>query len=267
MALLFSFIAVTVPVKAANVTVTYFGPYQVVQKTVPQGTDMTYQGPTDVNVPGYAFCGWNVPLANVQTDTIAIALYEAVGTESQSVDVCNTYHNAPTGVLSYSTANADTIPEATRNSGNNPPTLMEKPCTLTATESLAMNPVGIPGQTCVVKWYNGSSGELWKTDVVAYGTSLPQPADPCISGLEFVGWDGSWTNITSDRDIIACYYKTYQVSFRSGITGEALGHKIVRQDNGLDSCTDGISAPFHVGHWEMRHSGDGYNITMYAYPD
>lgn len=198
--------AFAVPVMARDVTVTFFGPYNIVQKTVPQGTNMTYQGPTDMNVRGYAFCGWNVPLANVQTDLIALPIYVAIGNESQSVEACNVYHHAPTGILSYSTANKDTIPEATRNLKTTP-TPMTAPCRLGPEETLLKNPVGVPGSTCVVKWYNGSNGQLWYTDVVWYGTTLPQPADPCIKGLEFVGWDGSWSNITTDRDIIACYYR------------------------------------------------------------
>ena len=71
---------VSAPVFAANVSVTFITPYTTVTKTVPQGTDMTYQGPSDVNVAGYAFCGWNVSLKNVQTDTVAQAVYVTSGT-------------------------------------------------------------------------------------------------------------------------------------------------------------------------------------------
>lgn len=209
-AVLCSTMLMTLPVFAANVTVTFVTPDRIVQKTVPQGTNMTYQGPQDINIDGYAFCGWNVPLANVQTDVTAVAVYVPIGNESQSVEACNVYHHLPTGVLSYTTADISIIPEPTRNLKSTP-TPMESPCTLSGTETVAKNPVGIPGRTCVVKWYNGSTGELVKSDVVWYGTTLPDPATPCISGYEFVGWSGSWTNITEDRNIMACYYKGNRV--------------------------------------------------------
>ncbi|MCR5734636.1 MAG: hypothetical protein K6G22_08530 [Lachnospiraceae bacterium] len=255
---------IAVPVKAANVTVSYVVPYGVVQKTVPQGTDMTYQGPTDVNIPGYAFCGWSVPLANVQTDLIAWAIYVPTGTEAQSVEVCNTYHNLPTGVLSYTTGDISVIPEATRNIQTTP-TPQTKPCTLTADDTFRLNPVGIPGVTCVVKWYNGSTGELWKTDVVWYGQSLPDPATPCIQGLEFTGWDGSWHNITEDRNIIACYYKNNRVWFYSGKDGSSLGDKFYRSTDNLAEVAASVTTYMDLDHWETTRNPDG-TLNMVAIP-
>ncbi|MBQ4482898.1 MAG: InlB B-repeat-containing protein [Lachnospiraceae bacterium] len=213
---------------AANVTVTFITPGRVTQKVVPQGTDMTYQGPKDINIDGYAFCGWNVALANVQTDTVAYAVYMPMGNESQAVQACNVYHNLPTGVLSYTTTDLSIIPKETREL-KAAPTPMASPCRLSAEETIAKNPVGIPGQTCVVKWYNGSTGALCWTDVVWYGTTLPDPADPCIDGYEFVGWYGSWTNITEDRSIMACYYRGRRVFYYDS-NGKSLGDKWLRMD-------------------------------------
>ena len=220
---------------AANVTVTYVTPGRITQKVVPQGTDMTYQGPKDINFDGYAFCGWNVALANVQTDTIATAVYMPIGSESQMVEAYQVYKNLPTGVLSYTTATIDIIPEPTRNLKTTP-TPIATPCRINATDTIAMNPVGIPGQTCVVKWYNGSNGQLCWTDVVPYGTTLPEPADPCIDGLEFVGWYGSWTNITEDRSIMACYYKGKRIYFYDK-SGKSLGDAWIRT---ADSSWDAL---------------------------
>ncbi len=211
---------------AANVTVTYVTPGRITQKVVPQGTDMTYQGPTDINFDGYAFCGWNVALANVQTDTIATAVYMPIGSESQMVEAYQVYKNLPTGVLSYTTATIDIIPEATRNLKTTP-TPIATPCRINAVDTIAMNPVGIPGQTCVVKWYNGSNGQLCWTDVVPYGATLPDPDVPCMDGLEFVGWYGSWTNITEDRSIMACYYKGKRIYFYDA-HGRSLGDAWIR---------------------------------------
>lgn len=251
---------------AGNVNVTFITPKAVTVKTVPQGTDMTYQGPTDVNAAGYAFCGWSVPLKNVQKDTVAQAVYVKSGTESQSVAVCDTYHNLPTGVLSYSTATKDTIPAATANL-KSAPTPMAVPCSLTAAQTVALNPVGIAGKTCVVKWYNGSTGELWKSDVVAYGTSMPQPASPCIAGLEFVGWDGSWTDITTDRSITACYYKVYHVYYKCSKCGEILGDKYIRVTDSIKASTENISYYEHgtLAGWEDPVlMSDGYTVIMVA---
>ncbi|MBO4374891.1 MAG: hypothetical protein J5829_07265 [Lachnospiraceae bacterium] len=255
----------SVAVFAGNVVVTYVLPDRIVPMVVPQGTNMTYMGPTDVNYKGYAFCGWSVPLANVQTDVIAYAVYLPTGTESQSVDVCNVYHHLPTGVLSYTTATPVTIPETTRNL-KTPMTVMPVPgVTLTAEQTIRLNPVGDPFRTCVVKWYNGSTGELWKADVVAYGGSLPTPATPCIDGLEFVGWDGSWTNITYDHDIIACYYKAKHIHYKCGKCGDLFDEKWIRSTDSYSASTESISLSSHNHspnyHWEFKEEADGVNVT------
>lgn len=253
-------------VYAKDVTVTFVTTHGLYQKTAPQGTNMTYMGPTDVNVPGYVFCGWSVPLANVQSDLIAWPLYTYTdGSVSSSVLACNVLTHAPSGVLSYSTANKDTL-QISNAVKAVPQTPMATPCTLTPQQSIALNPVGVPGKTCVVKWYNGSNSELWKTDVVAYGATLPQPADPCISGLEFVGWDGSWTNITSDRNIIACYYKLRHIDFVCGWCGESFDETTIRETDSLSAAADAISTYDHhhadFDGWDVEEYDGGTNVIM-----
>ncbi len=258
-----------VNVFADNVSVTYVSPVGVETLVVPRGADMTYLGPTDVNVPGYAFCGWNVPLAMVMQDTVAYAVYVPLGNESQSVDVCNVYHHLPTGVLSYSTANVDTIPEATSNS-KFMPTIMTKPGTLTAQESIKLNPVGDPGRTCVVKWYNGNTGELWKTDIVPYGSTLPRPENPCIDGLEFVGWDGSWTDITTDRDITACFYKEYHVHVKCYECGSYIADFHLRTTDSLEEALSKVNLYDHREHLNKIDEWDCYfydDCTLQVIPD
>ena len=111
-----------------------------------------------------------------------------------------------------------------------PATPVDKPMHLTAEQSIRMNPVGVPGKTCVVKWYNGSNGELWSTDVIPYGSSATPPEEPCITGLEFIGWDGVWTNVTQDTNIIACFYRTYHALFVCAECGEII---IKADENGI----------------------------------
>ncbi len=220
------------PTEAANYVVTFVAANQTTTQIVEAGKDAV--PPTDVNVKGYAFCGWSVNTKNVQSNLTAQAIYlpESAG----SGQICTTYKNAPDGVLSYSTATNKSLQISTAAS-NVPPTPMATPCTLTAAQTVTMNPVGVPGVTCVVRWYNGSTSELWKTDVVAYGASLPQPANPCQAGLEFIGWDGSWNNITTDRNIIACYYKNYTVKYICGICGEVQDIQYIRRGDSCTNCT------------------------------
>ncbi|MCR5507439.1 MAG: hypothetical protein K6F34_02005 [Lachnospiraceae bacterium] len=253
-------------VYAKNVNVIFVTPHGPVVKSAAAGTNMTYMGPSDVNVPGYIFCGWSVPLANVQTDLVAWPIYTySDGSVSASVLACNVLTNAPSGVLRYSTANKDTL-QISNAVKAVPPTPMATPCTLNPMQSIALNPVGVPGKTCVVKWYNGSNSELWKTDVVPYGATLPQPADPCIAGLEFVGWDGSWSNITTDRNIIACYYKLRHIDFVCGKCGANFDERTIRSTDSLDAAASEISLSEHnhgpFNGWDVEEYDDGYSVVM-----
>ncbi|MBR6485778.1 MAG: hypothetical protein IKT17_03715 [Lachnospiraceae bacterium] len=250
-----------------TVSVYFVTPYGITVKKAAQGSNMTYKGPTDVNVPGYVFCGWTVPLANVQTDLIAWPIYvKNDGSVSASVDACNVLTHAPTGVLSYSTAKGGANLEISNAVKAVPQTPMPTPCTLTAEQSIRLNPVGVPVKTCVVKWYNGHSSELWKTDVVAYGSSLPQPADPCLSGMEFVGWDGSWTNITSDRNIIACYYRTRHIDFVCGKCGQSFDETTIRWHDSYSAAADCINLSEHnhgeFDGWDVEEYDGGSNVIM-----
>ena len=175
----------SVDVKAANVTITFLDANKVTCQTVAQGSDATLKAPTDVNVPGFVFCGWDKSLKNVQSNMQVQAVYLPLTVGSGAI--CSMWQSLPTGILSYTTNNANTLKISTAQA-NVLPTPVAVPGHLTATQVVTTNPVGVPGKTCVVRWYNGSTGELWGADIVLYGTTLPQPPNPCMAGLEFIGW-------------------------------------------------------------------------------
>ena len=53
-----------------------------------------------------------------------------------------------------------------------------------------------------------------KTQNVNYGSSATPPANPTRTGYTFTGWSGSYTNVTSNRTIMAQYaINTYSVTF------------------------------------------------------
>ena len=63
-------------------------------------------------------------------------------------------------------------------------------------------------KTYTVRFLDGYSGAVLKSLTVTHGTTLSAsqfPANPTRKGYSFVGWSGSWTNITSDRDIVAMW--------------------------------------------------------------
>ncbi|MCR4892639.1 MAG: hypothetical protein K5989_10730 [Lachnospiraceae bacterium] len=250
---------------AVEVHVTFISPKGVVMVTAPKGTDMTYMGPTDVGMPGYAFCGWDANLRDVQKDMSVNAVYRPMGGGTETAQICTTYQTLPTGILNYTHVNNDTLPKATTEL-QAAPTQMGTPCTMTAQEVIKTNPVGIPGQTCVVKWYNGSTGELWKADVVAYGTTLPQPDNPCINGLEFTGWDGSWTNITEDRNIVAGFYKEYHVKYICEVCQESMKDVRIRVGDPVPPYSGQVHVHSHHNFkgWydEPKLQADGYTIYV-----
>ncbi len=255
---------------AADVHVTYVTPKGLYTVAAPAGSNMTWMGPTDINVDGYAFCGWDVSLANVKQDTVTKAVYLPKGGTTETADICYTWQTLPSGVLSYSNVTSATLPKETANL-KNVPTPMEKTGPLTAAQVIALNPVGIPGKTCVVKWYNGSTGELWKADVVRYGDSLPQPEDPCINGLEFTGWDGSWTNITEDRNIVGSFYKNYKVKYICEVCGETLGEVMIRENDEVPRFPrqhilhDHNKEDHHFKGWfDPVLQSDGYTVVVLA---
>ncbi len=63
-------------------------------------------------------------------------------------------------------------------------------------------------------------GEITEQEV-AYGEDAVQPADPIIEGKKFVGWDGSFLNITSDTTISAIFEDENTASESTSYTSSA----------------------------------------------
>ena len=68
-------------------------------------------------------------------------------------------------------------------------------------------------KTYTVRFLDYDDTEL-KSETVNHGDSATPPANPSRVGYDFSGWEGTYTNITSDVDIKATYtIKTYTVRF------------------------------------------------------
>lgn len=188
--------------------------------------------PVDTDIPGFVFAGWTDTAANVQGDKVILGMYTPT----------------PASIVPTPVQVADTSKAMKFNSDVSAPAMPWWDMTLK----------GEPGKTCVVRWYNGHSGELWKTEVVPYGTSLDDPENPCFDHYDFVGWRGSWKNITEDRNIEACYFHTNRVRFYDPVEGGVFATFWVRDG---ETCRT-PDVPYHKGYeFTGDFSGSLSNVT------
>jgi len=200
--------------KKYNVTFIYG--VKMTTQQVKQGKNAVV--PTDTDVPGFVFAGWTDTAANIQCDKVILGMY------------------TPTP--------ASIKPSTVQSSNTSQPIIFNSDVSAPAQPWWDMTLKGEPGKTCVVRWYNGHTGELWKTEVVPYGTSLDDPENPCFDHYEFVGWRGSWKNITEDRNIEACYFHTNKVTFYDPIDGGIFATFWIRDG---ETCRT-PSVPEHSGY-------------------
>lgn len=154
--------------------------------------------PTDTDFPGMVFAGWTDTATNIQCDKTILGMYTPT----------------PYAVTASK--------EPTQNKIGGRAIKANNDVSAPGCDWWDYSLKGEPGKTCVVRWYNGSNGELWKTEVVPYGTTLDDPGNPCIAGYDFIGWVGSWENITEDRNIMAWYMHKYAVNYYNPYTNEKL---------------------------------------------
>lgn len=206
----FIFMTVNAEAKVKHTVTFLYGNKSSVQQVSDGGNAVI---PTDTAVNGYTFLGWTDSSFNVKTDKLILGMYAQ-----------NTPYATATNAVS-------TVKKVNDN--------VSAPF-----QAWWDGTKGVPGVTCVVRWYNGYNNELWKTEVVPYGSTLPDPADPCIEGLEFIGWEGSWQNITEDRAIRAWYYHCHKVTIFDTIANEVCDIKWVRDG---EPCIRYLT-PYHEGY-------------------
>lgn len=159
--------------KKPEYTVTYLYGTKSYVETVEKGKNAI--APKDVIVPGYTFIGWSDSGKNIQSDKIILGMYTN-----------NTMYKSATNASTTARKINDKI-------------------TAPGKFWWDLSIKGVPYETCVIRWYNAINGDIYKTEVVKYGTTLPDPSEPRMEGYDFAGWEGSWYNITEDRNIAAYF--------------------------------------------------------------
>ncbi len=232
--------------------------------------------PTDTAVDGYTFTSWIGSAANVTEDRVILGAYVK---NPYSVVQCAPVSNTPiVPVTCTPVVKTEQVAVSAVHTPICAPVAVQPEWTIKLNSSKSapwpewwgkLNiPKGEPGKTCAVHWYNAWTGELWKTDIVPYGSSIATPPNPCIAGYDFAGWEGDWTNVTEDRCIRACYYEKHKVEFIDGLKDSYIDYVWVR--DGEDAWVD---PPHHDGyrfkHWERGDGGEytgnvHYDMKVYA---
>lgn len=111
-------------------------------------------------------------------------------------------------------------------------------------------------KTYTVRFLDYDDTEL-KSETVNHGDSATPPANPSRVGYDFSGWEGTYTNITSDVDIKATYtIKTYTVRFLDW-NGTVLDTQIINHGSNATPPPN----PTRDGYTFSGWSGNYTNVT------
>ena len=119
-------------------------------------------------------------------------------------------------------------------------------------------------KTFYAKWTNEYTvtfedfdGTVLKTETVPNGGDATPPDNPVREGYDFAGWDGDYTNVTSDRTITATYTtKRLTVTFKD-FDGTTLKTETVD----FGTAATAPTPPAHTGYTFTGWSRDFTNVT------
>ena len=194
-------------------------------QTVEEGSSAT--APSNPTRDGYKFTGWDVAFNNITSDLTVTAQY------TQLVYYTVTFVNWNGNVLK-----TQTVEEGSSASAPSNPTRVGY--TFTGWDKAFTN---ITGDLTVTAQYTINNytvtfkdwdGTVLKTQTVNHGSSATAPSNPVREEYDFIGWDKSFTNITSNLDITAQYKKSGIMEEWTGLGTVATGlHSHGTIDNGL----------------------------------
>ena len=209
---------------------------------------------------GWAFAGWDEDFENVTSDMTVTAQY----VQTFTVTFLAGEHGEITGgdavqVVEYgSDAAAPTVtPEDAYNFTGWDGDFTNVTSDMTVTAQYAV-------KTFTVTFLAGEHGEITAGDtvqVVEYGADAVEPEVTAEEHYDFTGWDGDFTDVTSDVTVTAQYaIYTFTVTFLAGEHGEiTAGEPVQVVEYGADAAEPEVTA---ADFWRFRGwDGDFTNVT------
>lgn len=121
---------------------------------------------------------------------------------------------------------------------------------------------------CVVT-FRDHDGTVLKTETVRFGTAAVPPADPVREGYTFAGWDGSYTNVTSNAELTAQYredapaVEMFTVRFEDG-SGNVLKTQVVEKGAAADAPADPVREGYEFTGWDKAFDRVEADLTVTA---
>ncbi|MGI5849872.1 MAG: InlB B-repeat-containing protein, partial [Christensenellales bacterium] len=223
-------------------------------RTVNYGSSAT--PPADPAREGYTFTGWLGSYSNVTSDITVTAVYSINSYTVKFVDWDG--ETLETRTVNYggsATPPADPVREGYTFAGwSGSYSNVKKNETVTATYSINSYTVTF------VDW----DGETLETRTVNYGSSAIPPADPVREGYTFMGWLGSYSNVTSDITVTAVYsINSYTVTFVDW-DGETLETRTVNYGGSATPPSDPVREGYTFAGWLGSYSNVKKNETITA---
>ncbi len=242
-----------------KLTVKFYGFNSVLLKTQTVDMNGAATAPEAPEVDGYTFNGWDKSFESVTSDMTITAIY----TSNSTVDPTPKPTPNPTPSTSYTVKFVDydgtvlktesvssgreaTAPEAPKRAGytfvgwdKSFQTVYED---MTVTAQYVVNtPVSVSYTVKFVDY----DGKVLKTELVSEGENATAPEAPSREGYIFIGWDKSYTNITTDVTITARYKekedetKKITVSKVEASSGDTVTVTVTADEN-IGMATGGI---------------------------
>ena len=106
-------------------------------------------------------------------------------------------------------------------------------------------------------------GHVLSSQSVAEGNSATPPSDPSRNGYVFKGWNGTYTNISSNVDITAIYKKLYTVQFLNW-NGDVLKSENVEEGKSATAPSDPSRTGYTFTGWDKSFSNVKSDLTITA---
>ena len=236
--------------------------------------------PAAPEVEGFIFKGWDKAFDNVTGDLEVNALYEAAKKltvtfkleDGTLVDTVEVYEGSPVSQPSDPESDEVFLGWFIGETAYD----FSKP----VTENLE-----IVGKFFIVKEYTVNfivDGEVIYSEVVEEGSDATAPSDPYKDGFEFSHWEGNYTNVSSDVDVVAVFdaikfsvlfvvdgdvYHEVEVAWGESLTmpedPSKEGYKFVGWDTEVIEVKEDLelTAQFEVVEYKIRYFSGSEEIT------